>query len=116
MATDDGLVHLVFNGEILNYRDLRENSLPRSVRTATPRCYWRSTENTGRLAFLTCRGQFAYAIHDAATAETHFFATALAFCRSTTTRTETSSCSLPNQRRYSHCCQNAAWMTKPSTT
>ncbi|MCB0932556.1 MAG: asparagine synthase (glutamine-hydrolyzing) [Mycobacterium sp.] len=73
MATDDGLVHLVFNGEILNYRDLRgELSYPfrtdgdTEVLLAIYRKY-------GPAGVSHLRGQFAYAIHDAATAETHLF-------------------------------------------
>lgn len=73
METDDGLVHLVFNGEILNYRELRAGlSYPfrtdgdTEVLLAIYRKY-------GPAGVSQLRGQFAYAIHDAQNAETHLF-------------------------------------------
>jgi asparagine synthase (glutamine-hydrolysing) len=73
MASAGGGAHLVFNGEILNYRELRRGlSYPfrtngdSEVLLALYEMY--GPESVNRL-----RGQFAYALHDARTGDTHLF-------------------------------------------
>ena len=73
MASHDDRQHVVFNGEILNYRQLRaEVSYPYRTNGDTEvllAIYQRfGAEGVARL-----RGQFAYAIHDTTTNETHLW-------------------------------------------
>ena len=71
MASADGRLHVVFNGEILNYRSLRaELAYPFRTRgdteTLLANHLRHGPEGAERL-----RGQFAYAVHDADTGELH---------------------------------------------
>lgn len=73
MAGPDGLRHLVFNGEILNYRELRSQlSYPFKTRGDTE-VLLAIFEKYGPSGVERLRGQFAYAIHDENTSETHLF-------------------------------------------
>jgi asparagine synthase (glutamine-hydrolysing) len=73
MSSPDGLRHLVFNGEILNYRQLRaEISYPYQTQGDTEvllACY----EKYGPAGVALLRGQFAYGIYDSETGDTHLF-------------------------------------------
>src|SRR5690348_2859616 len=75
MVSDDGAVTLVFNGEIYNYLELRQELVREGVRFHTVsdtevllRCY----ERYGRKALARLNGMFAFAIFDAR--ENLFFA------------------------------------------
>ena len=73
MAGAGGHTHLVFNGEILNYRELRAGlSYPFRTRGDTE-VLLAQYEKYGPDGVNRLRGQFAYAIHDSATSETHLF-------------------------------------------
>ncbi len=73
MAGAGGHTHLVFNGEILNYRELRAGlSYPFRTRGDTE-VLLAQYEKYGPDGVERLRGQFAYAIHDSATGETHLF-------------------------------------------
>ncbi len=73
MAGPGGHTHLVFNGEILNYRELRAGlSYPFRTRGDTE-VLLAQYEKYGPDGVERLRGQFAYAIHDSATGETHLF-------------------------------------------
>lgn len=73
MAGRGGQQHLVFNGEILNYRDLRkEMSYPFQTDGDTE-VLLALYEKYGPAGVERLRGQFAYAIHDSETRETHLF-------------------------------------------
>jgi asparagine synthase (glutamine-hydrolysing) len=73
MASPDGLRHLVFNGEILNYRQLRsELSYPFQTQGDTE-VLLAIFEKYGPAGVERLRGQFAYAIHDDTTGDTHLF-------------------------------------------
>lgn len=73
MASPDGLRHLVFNGEILNYRELRSQlSYPFQTHGDTE-VLLALYEKYGPAGVEKLRGQFAYAIHDQPTGETHLF-------------------------------------------
>lgn len=73
MASPDGRLHLVFNGEILNYRELR-GSLAYPFRTdGDTEVLLALFEKYGPAGVARLRGQFAYAIHDAETGDTHLF-------------------------------------------
>ena len=73
MTGASGRVHLVFNGEILNYRELR-NGLSYPFRTdGDTEVLLALHEKYGPNAVNRLRGQFAYAIHDSVRAETHLF-------------------------------------------
>ena len=73
MSSPDGRRHLVFNGEILNYRELRaEIAYPYQTRGDTEvllACY----AKYGPAGVAHLRGQFAYGLHDSETGETHLF-------------------------------------------
>ena len=69
MATPDGRTHLCFNGEILNYADLRAG-LRHAFRTAgDTETLLAAHHERGDAAVDDLRGQFAYAVHDADRAE-----------------------------------------------
>ena len=73
MVGAGGRAHLVFNGEILNYRELRhELSYPFRTNGDTE-VLLALYEKYGADAVDRLRGQFAYAVHDTATGETHLF-------------------------------------------
>jgi asparagine synthase (glutamine-hydrolysing) len=73
MAGAGGHTHLVFNGEILNYRELR-TGLSYPFRThGDTEVLLALYEKYGPDSVERLRGQFAYAIHDFATGDTHLF-------------------------------------------
>ncbi len=68
-----GRAHLVFNGEILNYRELRKG-LSYPFRTdGDTEVLIALYEKHGPRGVEQLRGQFAYAMHDTATGDTHLF-------------------------------------------
>lgn len=68
-----GTTHLTFNGEILNYRELRSGlDYPFTTRGDTE-VLLGVYERYGAAGVSRLRGQFAYAIHDSETGETHLF-------------------------------------------
>ncbi|MGH3864445.1 asparagine synthase (glutamine-hydrolyzing) [Actinokineospora sp.] len=73
MAADGDRLQLVFNGEILNYRSLRaELSYPFRTGGDTE-VLLALYQRDGAAGVTRLRGQFAYAIHDAVTGETHLW-------------------------------------------
>jgi asparagine synthase (glutamine-hydrolysing) len=73
MSSAGGQTHLVFNGEILNYRELRAGlSYPFRTQGDTE-VLLALYERYGSAGVERLRGQFAYAIHDSATGDTHLF-------------------------------------------
>lgn len=73
MTSTGGRSTLVFNGEILNYRDLR-TALDYPFRTSgDTEVLLALYDRYGPAGVQRLRGQFAYAIHDSATGETHLF-------------------------------------------
>ena len=73
MSTADDTAHLVFNGEILNYRQLR-HQLRYPFRTnGDTEVLLALYKSRGPAAVTALRGQFAYALHDSITGETHLF-------------------------------------------
>jgi asparagine synthase (glutamine-hydrolysing) len=73
MVSYDGSRLLVFNGEILNYRDLRQQlSFPFQTKGDTE-VLLAIYDRYGPSGVDRLRGQFAYAIHDDHTGETHLF-------------------------------------------
>lgn len=73
MASRDGSRQLVFNGEILNYRELRRQ-LSYPFRTdGDTEVLLALYEKYGPLGVQKLRGQFAYAIHDRQSGQTHLF-------------------------------------------
>ncbi|MFM8858258.1 MAG: asparagine synthase (glutamine-hydrolyzing) [Actinomycetota bacterium] len=73
MSDAPGLRHLVFNGEILNYRELR-TQLPYPYRThGDTEVLLAAYEHYGPVGVDRLRGQFAYAIHDFRNLELHLF-------------------------------------------
>jgi asparagine synthase (glutamine-hydrolysing) len=73
MSSPDGRRHLVFNGEILNYRELRaEISYPYQTQGDTE-VLLAVYERYGPAGVAHLRGQFAYAIHDSETGDSHLF-------------------------------------------
>jgi len=73
MAGASGTTQIAFNGEILNYRQLRsELSYPFRTNGDTE-VLLALYEQHGAAAVSKLRGQFAYALHDAKTGETHLF-------------------------------------------
>ena len=73
MSSPDGRRHLVFNGEILNYRELRkEIAYPYQTKGDTE-VLLAVYEKYGPAGVTHLRGQFAYGIHDSETGETHLF-------------------------------------------
>jgi asparagine synthase (glutamine-hydrolysing) len=73
MAGAGGRAHLVFNGEILNYRQLR-SGLSYPFRTSgDTEVLLALYEKYGAAGVKRLEGQFAYAIHDLVTGDTHLF-------------------------------------------
>lgn len=73
MAGSGGKTHITFNGEILNYRELREGmDYPFTTRGDTE-VILAAYERYGPAGVTRLRGQFAFAIHDSRTGETHLF-------------------------------------------
>ena len=73
MASQDSRQHLVFNGEILNYRQLRAE-LPYPYRTnGDTEVLLAVYQRYGADGVTRLRGQFAYAIHDTEKGETHLW-------------------------------------------
>lgn len=74
MTSPDQRVQLVYNGEVLNYRDLRHelSSYPYTTRGDTE-VLLAVYEKFGPEGVRKLRGQFAYAIHDSRTDELHLF-------------------------------------------
>lgn len=73
MAGAGGRAHLVFNGEILNYRTLRAGlSYPFRTQGDTE-VLLALYAKYGPSGVQHLRGQFAYAVHDESTGETHLF-------------------------------------------
>lgn len=71
MASPDGSVHLTFNGEVLNYRQLRAE-LPYPYRTdGDTETILAAYAADGVAGVRRLRGQFAYGLHDAGTGELH---------------------------------------------
>lgn len=73
MSSASGNLHLVFNGEILNYRELR-GGLSYPYRThGDTEVLLALHEKYGPAGVEQLRGQFAYAIYDTSTDEVHLF-------------------------------------------
>lgn len=73
MAGASGTTQITFNGEILNYRQLREElSYPFRTNGDTE-VLLAIYEQHGAKGVAKLRGQFAYALHDAKTGDTHLF-------------------------------------------
>jgi asparagine synthase (glutamine-hydrolysing) len=73
MASHGDRQHVVFNGEILNYRQLRAE-LPYPYRTnGDTEVLLALYQRFGPEGVTRLRGQFAYAIHDTETGETHLW-------------------------------------------
>ncbi|KAA0023865.1 asparagine synthase (glutamine-hydrolyzing) [Antrihabitans cavernicola] len=73
MAGASGNTQITFNGEVLNYRELRK-SLSYPFRTnGDTEVLLATYEKHGPAGVANLRGQFAYAIHDSETEETHLF-------------------------------------------
>ncbi|MFI6865292.1 asparagine synthase (glutamine-hydrolyzing) [Nocardia sp. NPDC050406] len=73
MAGAGGTTHISFNGEILNYRELRDRlTYPFRTRGDTE-VLLAVYDKYGPAGVSELRGQFAYAIHDSGTAQTHLF-------------------------------------------
>jgi asparagine synthase (glutamine-hydrolysing) len=71
MASSDGTVHVAFNGEILNYRELRRRLLPYPFRTGGDTEVLLALHRARGMAGLSSlRGQYAYALHDEVANET----------------------------------------------
>ena len=73
MSTADGSAHLVFNGEILNYRQLRRQLRYPFRTNGDTEVLLALYKSRGPAAVTALRGQFAYALHDSTTGETHLF-------------------------------------------
>ncbi|MGI5125218.1 asparagine synthase (glutamine-hydrolyzing) [Pseudonocardia sp. CA-107938] len=69
MATPDGRTHLCFNGEILNYRDLRAGLRHEFRTSGDTETLLAAHHERGAAAVDDLQGQFAYAVHDADRAE-----------------------------------------------
>jgi asparagine synthase (glutamine-hydrolysing) len=73
MASSDERLHVSFNGEILNYKELRESvGYPFRTRGDTEVLLALFREH-GPQGVLRLRGQFAYALYDATAEELHLF-------------------------------------------
>lgn len=71
MSSPDGSVHLAFNGEILNYRDVRSTlEYPFVTNGDTEVLLALHTQRLSPSVAPLLRGQFAYAVHDGRTGET----------------------------------------------
>lgn len=85
MSSPDSHLHLVFNGEILNHRELRaEISYPYQSQGDTE-VILAVYEKYGPSGVRHLRGQFAYGIHDSETGDTHLFRDRLGILPSSTT-------------------------------
>lgn len=73
MASVDGRRHLVFNGEILNYRQLRADSSYQFRTQGDTEVLLALYDKYGPVGVNKLRGQFAYAIYDVDTGDTHLF-------------------------------------------
>jgi asparagine synthase (glutamine-hydrolysing) len=73
MSTPAGTAHLVFNGEILNYRQLRRELRYPFRTNGDTEVLLALYDSRGPDAVTALRGQFAYALHDSRTGETHLF-------------------------------------------
>lgn len=73
MVSVDGRRHLVFNGEILNYRQLRAGLSYPFATDGDTEVLLALYDKYGPAGVEEIRGQFAYAIHDADTGCTHLF-------------------------------------------
>ncbi|RJO75608.1 asparagine synthase (glutamine-hydrolyzing) [Nocardia panacis] len=65
--------HIAFNGEILNYRELRAQLDYPFTTSGDTEVLLAVYQRYGAAGVARLRGQFAYAIHDARTGETHLF-------------------------------------------
>jgi asparagine synthase (glutamine-hydrolysing) len=73
MVGASGRAHLIFNGEILNYRELRAG-LSYPFRTSgDTEVLLALYEKYGPAGVERLRGQFAYAVHDTSSDDTHLF-------------------------------------------
>ena len=73
MESARGNAHVVFNGEILNYRELRRDlSYPFATQGDTE-VLLALYEQLGPTAVDRCRGQFAFAVHDSAAGDLHLY-------------------------------------------
>ncbi len=70
MSTADGSTHIAFNGEILNYRQLRAQLDYPFVTDGDTEVLLALHRERGARAVSDLRGQFAYALHDSASGET----------------------------------------------
>ncbi len=74
IATDDGLIHIIFNGEIYNYRDVRTD-LQQSGETfrtnSDTEVILRQYQRHGLPGFHALNGMFAVALWDKRTGELH---------------------------------------------
>lgn len=73
MASRDGRKHLVFNGEILNYRELQSAQSYPFRTDGDTEVLLALYDAYGAAGVHRLRGQFAYALHDETTGETHLF-------------------------------------------
>ena len=73
MESASGNAHLVFNGEILNYRELRHDLTYRFATHGDTEVLLALYEQVGPNAVDRLRGQFSYAVHDTAGGETHLY-------------------------------------------
>lgn len=73
MEDASGSAHLVFNGEILNYRQLRQETRYPFRTDGDTEVLLALYAEYGAAGVSRLRGQFAYAVHDTATDETHLF-------------------------------------------
>ncbi|WP_112277215.1 asparagine synthase (glutamine-hydrolyzing) [Lentzea terrae] len=71
MAGASGSTHIAFNGEILNYRSLRDQLTYPFRTTGDTEVLLALYEQHGAAGISKLRGQFAYALHDSSTGETH---------------------------------------------
>ena len=68
LANEDGTNWVAFNGEIYNYKELRDELEARghcSAPARTPRCWFTSTRSWATECLARLRGMFAFAIWDA---------------------------------------------------
>jgi asparagine synthase (glutamine-hydrolysing) len=71
MTGASGSTHIAFNGEILNYRQLREQLAYPFHTNGDTEVLLALYEQHGTAGISKPRGQFAYALHDSTTGETH---------------------------------------------
>ena len=73
MANADGRRHLVFNGEILNYRELRKDLCYPFRTDGDTEVLLATFDKYGPKGVARLRGQFAYALYDSDTGDLHLF-------------------------------------------